>query len=162
MSRGDFFETISTRTGLPFYRVRVCMETGYATLSSHGPTEHLVEFKQADCAWRLQFWSDDVSSERVDAEEEKIRVFVENSDDEALEFQGSHDAPALVVEPKSRALVFEDTVWELMMVNRSVETEQAILSSQSRSGSVKIVFEPDLEGEKDYRVKVSLRRAIQR
>ncbi|MEM0898250.1 MAG: hypothetical protein AAGJ79_15375, partial [Verrucomicrobiota bacterium] len=107
-------------------------------------------------------WSDDVSSERFDAEEERIKVFVENPDNEPLEYQAQPEAEPTVVAPRTKALVFDDTVWELMMVNRSAETEQAILSSLTRSGTIKLRFEPVLEGEKEYRVKVSLRRAMQR
>ena len=136
------------------------MKPGPIILSGEAPTEHVVDFDHAPCQWRLQFWSSDVANDRTEAETEKIGIQVENLDDQPLAYHPRVDAKPLTLGPGEKALVFDDSIWELTMVNRSNETEQAILSSVERSGALKLIFEPQLEEGKTYRMDVSLRRAV--
>lgn len=138
------------------------MKSDPIILSGESPSEHVVKFDHAPCQWRIQFWSNDAAGDRTESETERIRIQVENLDDQPLEYHPQVDAKPLSIAPGEKVLVFDDSIWEMTMVNRSVEVEQTILSSTERSGSLKLIFEPEMGNGRAYEMKVSLRRAVNR
>ena len=129
-------------------------------LSGKNTTEHALSFDHSPHQWRVQFWSSDAANDRFESETERVRVYVENPNDQPLAYHPAVDAQLLTIAPGEKALVFDDSIWELTLVNRSAEIEQTIFSSTERDGSLRLIFEPEIGDGREYRFEISLRRAV--